>query len=336
MTILSKYIQWNCRQFHCFKLSFTRLSSFWSMDNRPNSWWRYDMEALPHNRPFVKDSPNKEQSMWNFDDSFVVTLIAVDRRQSFVIWNAMAGMWRYCWNVVADTSWFNSSHPCHKYSGNCWRQWVWEEHDYATAAASVYSKQWKGEQLQWKPRVGWHRAVSRFAPSQWETALLCNNVSHWLGASLESALCHDAKVVVTCRIWGRRSDNHRDTNDDILYLNTGTPLYQHFLLLSVQNQAISWISYNLLLNDSLWTTFSEIWIKIKTNSRQCRLENCSNFFIFNVYTYYSFIFRHCRANSRLAPSQQETSLQNNTVSHWLGTNLESALLLFYLDYAGRS
>ena len=32
------------------------------------------------------------------------------------------------------------------------------------------------------------RAESRFAPSQWETALLCNDVSHWLGASLESAL----------------------------------------------------------------------------------------------------------------------------------------------------
>ena len=29
---------------------------------------------------------------------------------------------------------------------------------------------------------------SRFAPSQWETALLCNDVSHWLGANLESAL----------------------------------------------------------------------------------------------------------------------------------------------------
>ena len=32
------------------------------------------------------------------------------------------------------------------------------------------------------------RAESRFAPSQWETALLCNDVSHWLGANLESAL----------------------------------------------------------------------------------------------------------------------------------------------------
>ena len=32
------------------------------------------------------------------------------------------------------------------------------------------------------------RVDSRVAPSQWETALLCNDVSHWLGASLESAL----------------------------------------------------------------------------------------------------------------------------------------------------
>ena len=31
-----------------------------------------------------------------------------------------------------------------------------------------------------------------------------------------------------------------------------------------------------------------------------------------------------RADSRLAPSQWETSLQSNVVSHWLGANLESA------------
>ena len=32
------------------------------------------------------------------------------------------------------------------------------------------------------------RADSRFVPNQWEAALLCNDVSRWLGASLESAL----------------------------------------------------------------------------------------------------------------------------------------------------
>ena len=33
----------------------------------------------------------------------------------------------------------------------------------------------------------------------------------------------------------------------------------------------------------------------------------------------------CRADSRLAPSQWERSLQSNAVSHWMGANLESAL-----------
>ena len=35
-----------------------------------------------------------------------------------------------------------------------------------------------------------------------------------------------------------------------------------------------------------------------------------------------------RADSRLAPSQWETSLQRNAVSHWLGVNLESALIQY--------
>ena len=39
------------------------------------------------------------------------------------------------------------------------------------------------------------RADSRFAPSKWETALLCNDVSHWLGTSLESVLlCDSAQI----------------------------------------------------------------------------------------------------------------------------------------------
>ena len=37
--------------------------------------------------------------------------------------------------------------------------------------------------------------------------------------------------------------------------------------------------------------------------------------------------RNFRADSRLAPSQWETSLQSNAVSHWLGANLESTLNL---------
>ena len=36
-----------------------------------------------------------------------------------------------------------------------------------------------------------------------------------------------------------------------------------------------------------------------------------------------------RADSQLAPSQWETSLQSNAVSHWLCANLESALRILY-------
>ena len=38
--------------------------------------------------------------------------------------------------------------------------------------------------------VLYHRADSRLAPSQWETSLQSNAVSHWLGANIESALDH--------------------------------------------------------------------------------------------------------------------------------------------------
>ena len=37
-----------------------------------------------------------------------------------------------------------------------------------------------------------HMADSRFSPSQWVPLWLCNNVSHWLGANLESTLKTDA------------------------------------------------------------------------------------------------------------------------------------------------
>ena len=47
-----------------------------------------------------------------------------------------------------------------------------------------------------------YRADSRFAPRQWETALLCNDVSYWLGTSLESALYVAVHLVVFGSISG--------------------------------------------------------------------------------------------------------------------------------------
>ena len=46
------------------------------------------------------------------------------------------------------------------------------------------------------------RADPRFATSQWETALLCNDVSHWLGANLESTLTVIADALVLVMVPG--------------------------------------------------------------------------------------------------------------------------------------
>ena len=60
-------------------------------------------------------------------------------------------------------------------------------------------------------------------------------------------------------------------------------------------------------------------------------------FILSFYWYISTLKGKCyatsqnditlRVDSRLAPSKWETSLQSNAVSHWLGVNLESSLIL---------
>ena len=42
---------------------------------------------------------------------------------------------------------------------------------------------------------------------------------------------------------------------------------------------------------------------------------------------YAYIDIHYRDDFRIAPSQWETSLQSNGVSHWLGANLKSALYI---------
>ena len=62
------------------------------------------------------------------------------------------------------------------------------------------------------------RADSRLAPSQWETALQCNAVSHWLGANLESTLSHIcAKAFVHSSHWKPVNLIWKLTHDDIYY-----------------------------------------------------------------------------------------------------------------------
>ena len=94
-----------------------------------------------------------------------------------------------------------------------------------------------------------YRADSRFAPSQWETALLCNDVSHWLGPSLKSALIYDMTMIYV----RYRSDNE----------HLKTHRYQASGVVS------SWLSYKDCISfvsklpHHISTLFAELfWIKV--------------------------------------------------------------------------
>ena len=47
------------------------------------------------------------------------------------------------------------------------------------------------------------RADSRFSPSQWETALFCNDISHWLDPSLESVRGFDGWKNLYCMFFSQ-------------------------------------------------------------------------------------------------------------------------------------
>ena len=49
-------------------------------------------------------------------------------------------------------------------------------------------------------------------PSQWETPLLCNDVSHWLGANLESALLRAFSLISSC------PSSYVETSNTIFFL----------------------------------------------------------------------------------------------------------------------
>ena len=95
----------------------------------------------------------------------------------------------------------------------CWPRWWWPSHLGHIWTRHRVPLLWAGGKDRWNeihqisiPHGGYKsvtacwiryvqfdfvvifRSVCRFAPSQWETALLCNDVCHWLDVSPESAL----------------------------------------------------------------------------------------------------------------------------------------------------
>ena len=69
--------------------------------------------------------------------------------------------------------------------------WLWEAHimmHWDPVDQKLWNIKYGNEMCLGQSTCKYARDDSRFVPNQWETALLCNDVSHWLGASLESAL----------------------------------------------------------------------------------------------------------------------------------------------------
>ena len=112
----------------------------------------------------------------------------------------MKGLWAHNWNLVEIL--FNSIFilmvpsdlhklSCHVQNCDLIRSvfFMIERHNFSLRNLNyeLMNPMGNGSQVTLKG-VGIIRADSRFAPSQWETVLLSNNSSHWLGASLESAL----------------------------------------------------------------------------------------------------------------------------------------------------
>ena len=59
------------------------------------------------------------------------------------------------------------------------------------------------------------RADSRFAPSQWEMALFCNDIAHWLGTNLESVRLQTSCLVLEGQLGSEREDVMRLNNQPI-------------------------------------------------------------------------------------------------------------------------
>ena len=84
----------------------------------------------------------------------------------------------------------------------------------------------------------------------------------------------------------------------------------------------SWKQYSNVCSDAA----GQKDLKLTCNSKYltCKLEYYNRTLTWNVW--------YIRADFRLAPSQWETLLQSNAVSHWLGANLESALVHVFVPW----
>ena len=171
----------------------------------------------------------------------------------------------------------------------------------------------------------WHddiRADSRFAISEWETALLCNNISgHKPRISPKTVVAYLCKS--GCKVlFIRKKVSNTGYSDLNLYMWNIHKYENHVLMQNKCNYNASAIELYLVCIKT-----SICMVILKQN-----MYNSFQNYIFSI-TYaigvYSWVIRQDCAGVPstiyFAPSQWETAWQSNAVSHQLCANLESAL-----------
>ena len=112
-----------------------------------------------------------------------------------------------------------------------------------------------------------YMADSRFAPSQWEMALLCNDVSYWLDASLESALHLYTLLYIPLRLSKLAKPLGLDINTitslwprDTMWQPRSWPTVNSVNLFYIQNfHSSEWMS-EWLINGLSWKANREVHV----------------------------------------------------------------------------
>ena len=88
-----------------------------------------------------------------------------------------------------------------------------------------------------------YQADYRLVPSEWETALQSNAVSHWLGANLESALHYRLVIFVSARQSASRWEARQLAGLVCLYTYTRAQDYYYLYTIRTKEMDDSWLQY---------------------------------------------------------------------------------------------
>ena len=210
-----------------------------------------------------------------------------------------------------------------------------------------------GDEILWDPflshlasvpsALSVYRADSRFVPSQWETSLKSNTVSHWMGANLESALVHKCylnsrnfhyryKMVSCCLIFIKK---YPHTWKDSFHIEmrprqrtSNVYLFVQLPILPFICPSLTWVLAHLISN--LWSDWLWTWVMCSLWDFPGLIHIWSwvtplfpAFWLMEYFPtdfFFSSLMPCCFSDhSVYMPSQWEMALHCNAISHWLGT-----------------